>query len=473
MARIFNLLLLVGAAISSDAIHTYAYAIWSGPIKARTCSHNSVPLVIALNPGVPMTCSTLENGVRSYTLPPGIFLIDEQLLVPANTSVTGASSPNDMANPTLSPVWSTQTLFLATRGATEYNMSYCSATEMVHTRVGFVLSSFCTVRDVSYQGIDTIRPADNGWLCGGGAFETKGCAATDCEDSTVNNGGSDGVGSEHVTIDNVRVNDFHYPADRAKIGAAIAGNYECSNADLRGVAVAAAAGAAGAAAATSAGGCCFCQQNQVRSTQTAVWIPDTRDAVGTRHLIVSRLVSRSSQADGINLHGRVRDTVVEDCYVENTGDDILVLWGGLRVPENVTFRNVVAVAPGVARPNWYGNCVATGGAGTVTFANITCRAPTLAHPIPAPYGDGALRMDTSCGWFHTSFNSSYPEWNRVVVQGWRFENLDGAPYTAARGVINQQPVVGKMAWTRGGTNWTAPFYFPEGNGAGVNVVVIN
>lgn len=111
----------------------------------------------------------------------------------------------------------------------------------------------------------------------------------------------------------------------------------------------------------------------------------------------------------------------------------------------------------------------------MTFANITCRAPTLAHPIPAPYGRGALRMDTSCGWFHTSFNSSYPEGNRVVVQNWRFEDLDGAPYTAERGVINQQPVVGKMAWTRGGMNRTgplAPFYFPEGNDGGVLVNVV-
>jgi hypothetical protein len=446
-------------------VTSYPYDVWSGPIKARVCSNSSVPLEIALNPKISarvpsMTCK-LEHGVRSYELPPGIFEIDEQLLLPANTSVTGASSPNDMANPTFSPDWSTQTLFLATRGATAYNMSYCSATDMVHTRVGFILSSFCTVRDISYQGIDTIRPADNGWLCGGGAFETKGCAATDCGDSTVNNGGSDGVASEHVTIDNVRVNDFHYPADRSKIGAAIAGNYECS-ADLR--------GAGGAHRAAAGDGCCFCQPNRVRSTQTAVWIPDTRDAVGTRHLIVRRLVSRSSQADGINLHGRVRDSLVEDCYVENTGDDIYVVWGGLREPANVTFRRCVAVTPGVTRPNWYGNCVATGGAGTVAFTNITCRAPTLARPIPAP-GYGALRMDTSCAWFHTSFNASYPPWNRIVFQGWRFEDLAGAPYTAASGVMNQ-PVVGKMAWTRGGRNQSgppAPFYFPEGNVVGVNV----
>jgi hypothetical protein len=417
-----------------------------------------------------MKCA-LERGVRSYELPAGIFEIGEQLLVPANTSIVGASSPNEMGNPTLSPDWSAQTLFLATRGVTLFNASYCRAAEMVHTRVGFVLSSFCTVRNVGYQGIDTIRPADNGWLCGGGAFETKGCAATDCSGSSINNGGSDGVGSEHVTIDNVRVNDYYYPADRAKIGATIAGNYECSGGELRGAGGAPRATTA-AAAAASGGGCCFCQPNRVRSTQTAVWVPDTRDAAGTRHLVVRRLVSRSSQADGLNLHGRVRDALVEDCYAENTGDDVYVLWGGLREPENVTWNRCVAVAPGVARPNWYGNCIATGGAGTVTFANITCRAPTLAHPIPAP-GYGALRMDTSCAWFHTSFNSSYPPWNSVIIQGWRFEDLDGVPYTAASGVMDQ-PVEGKMAWTRGGRNRTgpaAPFYFPEGNDAGVNVDV--
>ena len=40
-------------------------------------------------------------------------------------------------------------------------------------------------------GIDTIRPSDNGALCGGGAFETKGCAENDCSVSSVNNGGSE------------------------------------------------------------------------------------------------------------------------------------------------------------------------------------------------------------------------------------------------------------------------------------------
>ena len=440
----------------------YRFAAWSAPIVARTCSHDSTPLSIPLvsttGVGTTMMCALVQH-VRQYSLPAGIFEIGEQLLVPANTSLVGARSPNDMADPTRSPDWGSQTLFLATRGASLYNMSYCAATDTAHTRVGFVLSSFCAVRNISYQGIDTIRPNDNGWLCGGGAFETKGCAATDCGKSTANNGGSDGVGSEHVTIDNVRLNDYYFAQDRSQIGAPIEGNYECG-------------GGLGLRA-----GCCFCQPNRVRSSQVAVWVPDTRDAEGTRHLLVNRLISRSTQADGINLHGRTRHALVQDSYVENTGDDVYVLWGGHRNPENITFRRCVAVSPGATRPNWYGNCVATGGLRSVVFANISCHAPTLQHPIRhQPTAPGVFRMDTSCAWFHTDFGSSYPPDNSIVFRDWKFTNLEGRSYTPNDGVVGQ-PVRGKMAWTKAklssasNDSKLAPFYFPEGNAAGVNVYV--
>ena len=143
------------------------------------------------------------GGVDTHRFPPGIFEIDEQLLVLERTAIVGARNPNDARDPTRSPAWSEQTTFLATRGVTDYAMVYCHAADMVRTRVGFVLSSHVTVANVSYQGIDVIRPDDNGALCGGGAFETKGCAENDCS-TAVNNGGSDGLGSVHVTIENVR-----------------------------------------------------------------------------------------------------------------------------------------------------------------------------------------------------------------------------------------------------------------------------
>ena len=42
---------------------------------------------------------------------------------------------------------------------------------------------------------------------------------------------------------------------------------------------------------------------------------------GTRQLLVKNLVSSATQADGINLHGFVRDALVQDTYIQNTGDD--------------------------------------------------------------------------------------------------------------------------------------------------------
>ena len=86
--------------------------------------------------------------MKVYRFPAGIFEIDEQLLVPERTTIAGAADPNDMERPTESPDWQRQTLFLATRGASNYSMNYCHAKDMVTTRVGFVLSSHCTITNV-------------------------------------------------------------------------------------------------------------------------------------------------------------------------------------------------------------------------------------------------------------------------------------------------------------------------------------
>eukprot|EP00434_Breviolum_minutum_P030604 symbB.v1.2.027064.t1/scaffold2750.1/size124631/9 len=155
---------------------------------------------------------------KVFQFPAGIFEIDEQVLVPAGVSILGADKPNDMAEPTKTPDWKTQTLFLATKGVTDYKMNYCHAKDMVTTRVGFVLSDNVTMQNINYQGIDTIRPSDNGALCGGGAFETKGCAENDCKKSSVNNGGSDGQGVRNVILDNIRINDFFFAEDSIKVG---------------------------------------------------------------------------------------------------------------------------------------------------------------------------------------------------------------------------------------------------------------
>jgi len=455
---------LLAAARGSGPYQTYGYAAWSDPVKAGTCSPNGTALPIPLapktgsTPGV-LECS-LQGAVRAYRFPAGIFEIGEQLLVPAYTSLTGAKAPNDMANPTASPVWEEQTLFLATRGATDYFADYCHAKDMVRTRVGFVLGSFVTVRDLSYQGVDTVRPNDNNALCGGGVFETVGCAENSCAASAVNNAGSDGVGSAHVTIDNLRLNDYYYAADKAKVGASVAGNEACGQLRRGQLRLAAKTGDS-TEAGDSTEECCFCKPNGVRSSQVGIWIPQTRNAEGTHDVLFTNVVSRSTQADAVNLHGKVRNALVAGAYMENTGDDGYALWGGDDRPENVTFKDCVAVNPGVLRPRWYGNCVATYGVGSVVFDGLTCRAPTLQNPIPDPNNPSdTSRIDASMFVFYTSFGGNYPEGNSVTIKGWTFEDLEGNAYTAADGTMDTH-TTGKMVWTAAQGGAVAPFYLPD------------
>jgi hypothetical protein len=384
-----------------------------------------------------ITCA-LELDVKTYRFPAGIFEIDEQLLVPEKTAILGAGNPNDMSNPTKTPDWRQHTLFLATRGVTDYNTTYCHALDMVSTRVGFVLSSYVTVRDVSYQGIDTIRPNDNGALCGGGAFETKGCAENFCGASGVNNGGSDGIGSVRVTIERVRLNDYYFAEDKVLVGATVLDNYECDSTHWTGQ-------------------CCFCKPNGIRSSQVGIWVPQSRNDEGSRHILIRDIVSSSNQGDGINLHGKVDQAILHNTYFQNTGDDTFALWGASLNPTDVVFKDCVAVNPGVLRPNWYGNCVATYGLESVSFENLTCKAPTLEHPIPAPE-DGSLRMDTSMFVFYNSFDANYPPTNTIKIDGWRFEDLEGNSYAPSGGTLGK-PEIGKMVWTKSETEVVAPYYF--------------
>ena len=418
------------------------YESWAPLIRAGKCSRNHDPIA-----HIGISCREDADGAAHFLFPPGIFELGGQLLVPESVTLTGAADPNDWSDPAFSPDWAEQTLFLSTNGATDYEAAYCYADDMITTRAGFVLSSFVTVERVAFQGVDTIRPADNGALCGGGAFETKGCALNDCSNG-VNNGGSDGLGSTNVTIRDVRLNDFYFGEDEALVGAPVEGNYDCEE--------------------YGGPNCCFCKPNGVRTSQVGVWVPLTRDEAGTRHLTVERVVSRSNQADGINLHGAVTDATVSDVHFENTGDDVFAVWAGDRELTEVTWTDCVAVNPGILRPNWYGNCVATYGLTSVTFEGLTCRAPTLSDPIPDPQKPDTSdrwRIDTSMFVFYSSFYAEYPPGNDIQIRGWTFTDLEGNAYTAEEGTMDAPAVEweGKMVWTNSvSTGVVAPYYIPIG-----------
>merc|ERR1719189_340696 len=68
------------------------------------------------------------------------------------------------------------------------------------------MHSNTVVKNIAFQGKDTLRPLDNGALCGGGVFETPGCVHNQCEFGGLVTG--DGKPVSNVVIENVRLNDY-------------------------------------------------------------------------------------------------------------------------------------------------------------------------------------------------------------------------------------------------------------------------
>merc|ERR1711924_385692 len=156
--------------------------------------------------------------------------------------------------------------------------------------------------NINFQGRDTVRPNDNGNLCGGGVFETPGCVSpgfgdgvgTDwiskrkgCYDHTGEPNSlilGHGKGVQDVVIENVRLNDLFLPEPN---------QYEAGE-----------------------------------GNQLAVWVAQTQDGSATKNVHVRNLVGMLFRGEGINYHGNVQDSTVEDCHIENTGDDTYAFWGG-------------------------------------------------------------------------------------------------------------------------------------------------
>eukprot|EP00438_Fugacium_kawagutii_P005963 Skav206628 [mRNA] locus=scaffold2321:104122:105141:- [translate_table: standard] len=266
--------------------------------------------------------------MRHFKFPAGVFSVDRQVMVPANTIIEGANNPNS-GDKTTRPDYSQQTVFQATRGVSDYNVCYCrnqcsylTNEQVKRLRPGFLMDSNTVVKNIAYQGKDTVRPRDNGALCGGGVFETPGCVHNKCSHSHLKTGHGRPVSG--VRIENVRMNDY---------------------------------GGGGA-------------------SQLALWVAQTTDTnTPTRDITVRNLVAMFLQADGINFHGFVQDALVDDTYIQNTGDDIYAVWGSHFDTRNIVFQNSVGKDAGRARGNHYGSCVAVYGAKEATFRDLTCYAP--------------------------------------------------------------------------------------------------
>eukprot|EP00927_Polykrikos_kofoidii_P024887 TRINITY_DN2250_c0_g1_i1.p1 TRINITY_DN2250_c0_g1~~TRINITY_DN2250_c0_g1_i1.p1 ORF type:complete len:528 (-),score=67.11 TRINITY_DN2250_c0_g1_i1:38-1531(-) len=354
-------------------------------------------------PGGNITC-TKFGGIRHFKFPAGVFDIDEQVHINANTEVEGNANPNDPADRSKQGESSMQTYFMATQGVTDKNVPYCGTnnnlqqSDTAKLRIGFLLHSNTVVRNINFQGKDTVRPLDNGNLCGGGAFETPGCVSpgfgdgpgagwidkrVGCYDHTGKKNDlvtGDGKGVENVTIDNVRLNSLLLPNNPG---------------DFRGG----------------------------QGSQLAVWVAMTADGSATKNVKVTNLVSMLTRADGINLHGNVQDSLIQDCHIENTGDDIYAFWGAYaESPVNNVFNRNVGKNAGVTRDYMYGVCVAVYGAKSVTFQGNKCYDPKDWNREQVPDGDNACKNGAYCNscfaYVHGKwFGAVYPSNNAITFDG--------------------------------------------------------
>ena len=93
-----------GSATADHRHPKFFYDEWSSHIKKGKCSEDETPIKIPIKPTDPLEpddyllCSTV-NWYKTYQFPPGIFEIDEQLLVPEWTAIVGAKSPTDWSDP--------------------------------------------------------------------------------------------------------------------------------------------------------------------------------------------------------------------------------------------------------------------------------------------------------------------------------------------------------------------------------------
>lgn len=385
----------------------YDASIWKALVSGAACPAQTV--LTPKNPvsGGMITCS-ISNGVRHFKFPPGMFDIDIQVEVPANTEIEGNASPiAQESDKTKGLDPSMQTFFVATHGVTDNSTAYCGTGgnmqpgDAQRLRIGFLLNSNTAVRNLNFQGRDTTRPLDNGNLCGGGVFETPGCVSpgfgdgpgthwTDkrvgCYDHTGQPNTlitGDGKGVENVTIDSVRLNSLFLPPSPAGYVGGM-------------------------------------------GSQVAVWVAMTQDGSPTKRVHVTNLVSMLTRADGVNFHGDVQDSLVEGCHIENTGDDVYAYWGAYaKNPSGTLFRNNVGKNPGATRAYMYGVCVAIYGAREVKVTGTKCYdlAQTDWNPGQVPKGDSACKNGPNCnsclayvhdGWF----GAVYPEnANTITLEG--------------------------------------------------------
>ncbi|WP_017586227.1 glycosyl hydrolase family 28-related protein [Nocardiopsis ganjiahuensis] len=166
-----------------------------------------------------------------------------------------------------------------------------------------------------------------------------------------------------------------------------------------------------------------------------VWIEHTKVGLwadhGTDGLLALGLRIRNTFADGVNLHGDVRDTEVRQSVVRNTGDDALAMWSdGSPVTDSAFSFNTVStplLGNGAGIYGGHGNRVEDNLFSDTLTGSAGIAVGTRFDPVPLS-GETMLRRNTL-----TRTGGYEPNWETELGAIWVFADTADitAPITVA------------------------------------------
>ncbi|MDG2305721.1 MAG: hypothetical protein P8R42_13970 [Candidatus Binatia bacterium] len=252
-----------------------------------------------------------------------VFYLDTHVKLPKNMKITGDTGSTDCA--TDPDNCELNTWIIASNAVNNGCGPNTDSPGDPNTRIGFVLNDKTWLGNFNFKSLDTGRwqGYDGASLCGGGVFETPGCADAYCTspkgtDITNREGSADGIYG--AVVDSVYITGEGPDSSNPKT-----------------------------------------------APQLAAFVLRTRDLTKPSHdLYFHNITLAKSWADGINLHGSTRDVSVEHCNLSYQGDDNLAVWSvpGPNRMRNITFYDNTLSQVRSTNPNQpWGNCIAIYGGG--------------------------------------------------------------------------------------------------------------
>ncbi|THA66518.1 carbohydrate-binding protein, partial [Streptomyces sp. A0958] len=148
----------------------------------------------------------------------------------------------------------------------------------------------------------------------------------------------------------------------------------------------------------------------IQHTKVGLWISSPTDG-----LKASDLRIRNTYADGVNLHGAVKNTVVSNSSIRGTGDDAMAMWSDGATVTNSVFRNNTVQLPTLAN-----GAAVYGGSGNSVENNLISDTVVAASGIAVStrFGEPFSGTTTVSGNILRRTGSMEVNWNTKLGALW-------------------------------------------------------